>query len=363
MKKKLFLLLFFLLMIGITAEARTGDVKGYIYSTDIRVMINGIEEPSYNIGGKTVVIAEDITSCYYRDNLRTLIIGEFYPKLLTAGKNPQNGLMIGEKVGTVYETDIKTYFHGFEIPCYSLNGKMAVAVEDLGGDDTFSETGGKFNWNPDERLLTLELIYPNDSRTVLNEKHVDMKINKDYTVEFESHPIAYGLMSCEARPKDELPYPIFSGDLIVGYLYRPKVRLSFSQDGSLQEEDSDLVYYFYDEKLREALKDTEVLKPTREDWINYYKDYNLAEIYDSLETAEYTFLYMWQPTPHGRNELMCRVSKDGDEINYGAKFPPRSIWGQRTFDDVVIDKNSELVTFKYDGEYTIDLKTGEMRKN
>ena len=43
-----------------TVLAANGDVAGYIYSTDILAYINGVEVESYNIGGKTAVVIEDI---------------------------------------------------------------------------------------------------------------------------------------------------------------------------------------------------------------------------------------------------------------------------------------------------------------
>ena len=42
------------------AFAANGDVIGNIYSTDIRAYINGVEVESYNIGGRTAVVIEDI---------------------------------------------------------------------------------------------------------------------------------------------------------------------------------------------------------------------------------------------------------------------------------------------------------------
>lgn len=50
----------------------------------------------------------------------------------------------GDVAGKIYSTDIKTYFRGKELKSYSLNGKTAVAVEDLGANSNvnFSDMGG-----------------------------------------------------------------------------------------------------------------------------------------------------------------------------------------------------------------------------
>ena len=50
------------LSLSSTSYAANGDVAGYIYSTDIVAYIDGMAIPSYNIGGKTVVIAEELVN-------------------------------------------------------------------------------------------------------------------------------------------------------------------------------------------------------------------------------------------------------------------------------------------------------------
>ena len=42
------------------SESADGGVIGHIYSTDILTYVNGEPIDAYNIGGKTVVIAEDL---------------------------------------------------------------------------------------------------------------------------------------------------------------------------------------------------------------------------------------------------------------------------------------------------------------
>ena len=79
MKKVISLILSVVMMsiIATSVFAASGDIVGNIYSTDIRAYINGIEVGSYNIGGKTAVVIEDIlrenTHQYiYDDSIRTL---------------------------------------------------------------------------------------------------------------------------------------------------------------------------------------------------------------------------------------------------------------------------------------------------
>ena len=62
------------------AHAAVGDVAGEIYSTDILAVVNGEPMTSYNIGGRTAVIAEELdTGGYgfnhmYNDSERTLYV-------------------------------------------------------------------------------------------------------------------------------------------------------------------------------------------------------------------------------------------------------------------------------------------------
>ena len=62
MKKVISIILSTVMMLTISASvfAANGDIVGHIYSTDIRAYINGVEVESYNIGGKTAVVIEDI---------------------------------------------------------------------------------------------------------------------------------------------------------------------------------------------------------------------------------------------------------------------------------------------------------------
>lgn len=105
-------LIAFMISVGImlifgSAYAKNGDVIGKIYSTDILLKIDGISTPSYNIGGKTAIVIEELSDIesmlnyavhpIYDDEKRTLnvrmssskgLIGEQYDKIKrgTAGK-------------------------------------------------------------------------------------------------------------------------------------------------------------------------------------------------------------------------------------------------------------------------------------
>ena len=178
-KVKLFMVLMVALMCIMFEKtsvlAKNGDVIGKVYSTDILAKIDGLNAPSYNIGGKTAIIIEELAdknsslsyaiSMKYDDQDRRLDVnmessagfwGEQYDEV-ERGK-------VGEVVGDVYETDIKVYFNGYEINGMNIGGRTAVAIEDLGAIGGINEEFGyskyrcKATWNPQEKIIALDFI-------------------------------------------------------------------------------------------------------------------------------------------------------------------------------------------------------------
>lgn len=158
-----------------TVFAKNGDVIGKIYSTNILAKIDGLNAPSYNIGGKTAIIIEELAdvnssltyaiNMKYDDTARRLDVtmessagfwGERYDEI-KRGK-------VGKVVGDVYETDIKVYFNGYEINGMNIGGRTAVAIEDLGAVGGINEQFGyskyrcKATWDEQEKIIALDFI-------------------------------------------------------------------------------------------------------------------------------------------------------------------------------------------------------------
>ncbi|MBQ7821723.1 MAG: hypothetical protein IJ391_05520 [Clostridia bacterium] len=364
MKKLMLTLMLMFFALTLTANADVGDINGAIYASDITAYINGVEVPSYNIGGRTVVVVEDITKAhYYNDKLRTLIIGDLSPASLVSGKNDVLSHIPGTKVANTYETDIKTYIYDTELVCYSLNGKMAVAIEDLGGDNTFTKTGGKYIWNAEARTISLETISHRSIHEIMNEKQVKLIVDDGYDATFVSDPFYYGSVSGVRIPKDGYPRAITVGDTVIGYVFAP-VQSAFSVDDdgnvSLKFERGVTYFCFYPESVESLLADITTVQPTREEILAYYQE-QMMTVIDSYETENYTFVYMTQPTPHGSTQFLRLITADGSVTYYENDFKSVSLHGTKTFDNVVIDKENAKVTFRYDRDYVIDLETGVMR--
>ena len=60
-------------------------------------------------------------------------------------------LNVGDKLGNVLYTDIKAYINGERIPCYNVDGNIAVMVSDL------NNYGFDTSWNAKERTTTIKL--------------------------------------------------------------------------------------------------------------------------------------------------------------------------------------------------------------
>ncbi len=361
-----------LMTASVTVFAANGDIAGKIYSTDIQACINGVWVDSYNIGGLTAVIVEDITNQYrYYDDFRTLIIDDFAPERLVSGTN-QGMQTPGKVVGNLYESDIKTYFRGKGLSSFSLNGKTAVIIEELGMNNAFSETGGCYIWNPELRTITLESAYryPYSMRNMLEDMGYNIILNQsDYTYRLEAEPVPAPLTGGYILLENEIPdnsmVPVTYKGEIIGYRCRfPELIMETDQEGILaSREVQTTVEYFFAEKVEDMIFQAGTVTPTVEDWLNYFERHTVCTIKDQFETEEYLFLYLVSHTPHGNIERLIKIRKaDGSKLEYSDQFPSVSLHGQKKFDRVEIDRERETVLIHYDKDYLIDLKTDEVRE-
>lgn len=167
--KKLIIGIILFIISSAAVSAQSDEIMGNIYSTDIIAIVNGEPMQSYNIGGKTAVIAEDLCDkyygfhCEYKDDERTLYVNtdgsvwKGYEEHIAEKNYP------GNIVGNYYRTDIKIIFNGHEVPGYNIGGRMAVCIEDLGTPDDspnsaygYSKYLCQFTYNDSTRTVTLD---------------------------------------------------------------------------------------------------------------------------------------------------------------------------------------------------------------
>ena len=154
MKKSALLFILAFLLCPHTASATAGDAAGRYYSTDICAILNGAEVASINIGGQTLISAEDMQ--YYSFNVcwsgehRTLDI--FSTPVAANGAPPavkKSAYPTGTALGDYYETDIVTSLDGSRITAYNTGGRTYILAEQM------TEMGYSVEWNEADRVLSV----------------------------------------------------------------------------------------------------------------------------------------------------------------------------------------------------------------
>lgn len=363
MKKIIMVLSALLLVMTSTANAKTGDVIGKIYSTDIKAYINEVEIPSYSLEGKTAFIIEDITDNYlYNDELRVLNCMMYD---LNSDSYDVKTDKPGRVVGNVYETDITTYFRGIKIPCFALNGKMAVAIEDMGNDKEWSQYGAKYVWDAENRTISLDVVFDNQSEMmqIANDKEISVYFS-NYVANIKSEPIFH---SWGGVGGDEIGvHEIMYNDTPIGYEHTfPNCTFTRDESGKMKLKigtDTAETRYINESVFKEIINSIEPHKLTVEEWIQAYTFNMACYVTQTFETDDYIFLDMWASNSHGGTHLLRRIDKHTlDQICYDKEFESVSYSGNKQFDNVVIDKENETVSFRYDRDYVIDLKTGKIK--
>ena len=155
----------------VNVSAATLDKKvGNVYSSDIVAKIDGMEIPSYNIGGKTVVSEWDLInygfSTKWEAEGRCLYIDT--AKLPVAAPKVNNTKRVsGKTIGMVYATDITVFLNGIEIDGYNIGGQTMIALEDMASRNKevpcsdvnegigYSSYGFRTEWNQKTRTISL----------------------------------------------------------------------------------------------------------------------------------------------------------------------------------------------------------------
>lgn len=155
--KKLFIIPSLLLTasLSITAFAKTGDIAGEYYSTDIKTYLNGSEIEAINIGGQTLISAEAMQyygfHVYWHPEERILTVDESrLPSSNTPPLVTSSSASIGVPVGYYYETDIVTYLDNVPITAYNTGGKTYIHAEAM------RDFGYRVKWLATERKLDIK---------------------------------------------------------------------------------------------------------------------------------------------------------------------------------------------------------------
>ena len=135
------------------SAARPGDIAGKYYSTDIVTTLNSAEIDAINIGGQTLISAEDMRyfgfSVIWNAAERTLRITETTAQVKNPPKINRYTKPSGSVLGNYYVTDIVTYLEGKPITAYNIGGRTYIHAEAM------REWGYIVNWFGDTRRLEI----------------------------------------------------------------------------------------------------------------------------------------------------------------------------------------------------------------
>lgn len=169
------------LALGSSASAQVGDAVGSIYTTDIVAYVDDMPIKSYNIGGKTAIVIEELREYGFYvdwrpDERRLVVKTEYKPQTSPAYTHVTD--TPGKPVGSIYETDIAVTINGIEIPSFNLGGITAVAIEDIvdlpegrysydqnshmNMSKPYADTGMYYIWNGSARTINLNTLRPGD---------------------------------------------------------------------------------------------------------------------------------------------------------------------------------------------------------
>ncbi len=366
--KKVLLFLFIIVFSFSVANANTGDKIGYVYSTDITTYINGKEVLSCNIGGKTAIPLELVTSrCTYDNDLRLLIVNDFNPSYIkeTSGQNYSEP--IGTVIANIYETDIAVCIYDKIIPSYNIGGITCVAIEDLALDNAFSDIGGKFIWNEEDRTINLEFIYETIPYSVLENYRLDI-IDSDlnFSRNISDHNgVSVQFKNENLKDARRLLIPVYyNGQTQVGYVLKTPTKLYYlNANGKGYLKDSTKIIPYLNEDILNSIEPN--VKKTgysMGDIVDMHLEQWNGEITDRYTGDSYLFLRITQETVRGDNDLLLYIRDDGS-YEYIHDLLPETYSTTRSITNFKINEATETATFSLRGanqKYMFDLKNCEL---
>lgn len=161
MKKILSLALALALTAGLTVNAYAAEeVIGHALYTDIVTEIDAHPIASYNVGGRTAVMVQDLNwygfYVYWNEEGRAVYVwpGSARPGGVSVETpeyvpQPPEG-KVGDAAYPIYASDIKVYVAGEEKESFNIGGHVMVYLSDL-------LPYGELNWNEEEKLAQFQV--------------------------------------------------------------------------------------------------------------------------------------------------------------------------------------------------------------
>ncbi len=202
-KKMLCILLVFVMVASTVCFAKSGDVAGNYYYTDIKTYVRGQLIDSFNVGGKTVIVCENL------DRFGFIVAWDSANRKLSIednkGKVTGNPTVetvkgaLGDIAGEYYFTDIKTFFAGKEIESYNIGGYTVFPATLL------RDFGYTVEWDETNRRVLIDT----DSSTAIGSTKID-------NLTYKENQIYHGdILVRTNAPSFNGTYPITSHDCMI----------------------------------------------------------------------------------------------------------------------------------------------------
>ncbi|MBQ4518355.1 MAG: hypothetical protein II997_07215 [Clostridia bacterium] len=233
MKKVISVLLMLCLLMAVSPMV-FGAVAGQYYYTDIVTYLNGVEIDAINIGGETLISAEDMQ--YYSFHVRWLPDErELRVNSIPHAENGKPPAVVkadgvaGSIRGDYYETDIVTYLDDVPIIAYNVGGRTYLHAEEM------RKYGYIVDWSPEK--WSLFIVSPDRSGYVYD---IPMSFGKA-NLEPDSGNAEVRYNNGKRTGRGDADY--FDLSMSAGAKGEYSFRMAFYQNKSL----------FYSENLQKAL--------------------------------------------------------------------------------------------------------------
>lgn len=208
------------------SDPPVGTCVGHIYSTDIVTYVDDMPIPSFNIGGKTVIAARDLMEYGFQvnwseENRTVLITSSRYPEQRPAYQPSAD--TPGRILGNIYQSDIRVYVNGQEIPSYNLGGQTVIAPSDLSTSDTnnfeqcnlnqklgYSNAGFRTEWEPASRSVKITALRPGSEVVFQGDTYMVSELTADF------HLAAAGAGVLSSQPETGVELQTQGLALVVG---------------------------------------------------------------------------------------------------------------------------------------------------
>lgn len=351
MKKFVYGLIFITIITLLTLPcfAESG-VAGHIYSTDILTFVNGKPIDGYNIDGKTVIIAEDLTGygfgVEYNDETRTLKIHSYFNdgyKNIAPIERGECGTVLGD----IYKTDIKVYYNGIIVTGYNIGGRTAVCLEDLGdltdspnGEFGYSQYLGRALWDGELRTISY-WSYIKNEEDILGISRVYHRFKDNVIYTFSDDYYMRSEFSAEQSGEYTGKYTYSGGKGPSRYLLKP---LYFDNHGTLERVglcvqnpnatyDDALMYIEDTLKVMEMIRTFKTPKMSHDEAVSYFE--GVCRNTEKKENDRYTVIKGIHET---EGLIFVYISKSGGYVT-------------DTFVSGYADRNAEFHFGPFDDRY------------